>query len=480
MSTSLAQQGGMRRPLAASLLTLSLAAGSINAAGEDDPYRVRELHPPAPSAGWSGSSPRPCPDQPAPPQPLALVDAVDLALCFNSRTRASWSAAKAQAAQLGVARGTLLPNVSANGTVQRLDQRSTPTLPGQRTQATGALSVNYLLFDFGGRAASIEQARQSLLAADWSHNDVLQAVLLDTVQAFYQLFAAEEAIVATAAAEKSARQSLDAAEARQRAGSATRADVLQAQTAHSQSRFARVQAEGAAATARGTLANRIGQPANRPLAIVAPDDLAAQRLAAADVDRLVETALAQRPDLLAGEARRRAADAAVRVQQSASKPTVSLFANASATQNEPGIDPRTGALGVQVSIPLFTGYQNTYRIRAARETAEQQAAQQDVLRNDVTLDVWRNFQEVRTQRASLEATSDVVASAEQSYAVALGRYRAGVGTVTDLLVAQSALSRAQLQRIEARFRWNAAKAGLARAIGDLDAALLPASPAAPK
>lgn len=456
----------------------SLFAGIAHC--DEDPFGTGELLPHSASAAWARGETRPCPASPSPPQPLTLVDAVDLALCFNPRTRASWSAAKAQAAQVGVARGAFLPSVSATGTLQRLDQRSTPTLSGQRTQAIGAVSVSYLLFDFGGRTATLEQARESLLAADWSHNDVLQAVLFDTVQAFFQLFAAEEAIVATTAAEKSARQSLDASEARQRAGSATKADVLQAQTAHSQSRFARVQAEGAAATARGTLANRIGQPASKPLAITAPEDLQAKRLAEADVDRLVETALAQRPDLLAAESRRRASVAAIRVQESAGRPTVSLFANGSATQNAPGIDPQTGALGVQVSIPVFTGYQSTYRIRAAREAAEQQEAQRDVLRNDVALDVWRNFQEVRTQRASLEATSDVVASAEQSYAVALGRYKAGVGTVTDLLVAQTALSRAQLQRIEARFRWNVAKAGLARAIGDLDAALLPAAPAAPK
>lgn len=461
--------------MAAALASARLLLGATLAfAGPDpDPFKVESLHPPAPSVAWERGEARPCPVQAAIPQPLTLVDAVDLALCFNPRTRASWSAAKAQAAQVGVARGALLPGVSATGTLQEIDQRNTPTLTGRRTQAVGSVSVNYLLFDFGGREAALDQARESLLAADWSHNDVLQSVLFDAVQAFFQLFAAEEAIVATTAAEKSARQSLEATQGRQKAGTATRADVLQAQTAVSQAQFARVQAEGATATARGTLANRIGQPATRPLAIVAPEDLPVRQEADADVDRLVQVALERRPDLLAAESRRRAAEAAVRVQRAAARPSVSLFASASATANSPGVDPQTGALGVQLSIPIFTGYQNTYRIRAAREAAEQQAEQRDVLRNDVALEVWTRWQDLRTQRQSLDAASDVVASAQESYAVALGRYKAGVGTITDLLVAQTALSRAQLQRIEARFGWNVAKAGLARAIGDLDAALLP-------
>jgi outer membrane protein TolC len=47
-----------------------------------------------------------------------------------------------------------------------------------------------------------------------------------------------------------------------------------------------------------------------------------------------------------------------------------------------------------------------------------------------------------------------------------------VGTVIDLLNAQSALSAALVQRIEARLRWNVAKAALARAVGVLDPALV--------
>ena len=65
-----------------------------------------------------------------------------------------------------------------------------------------------------------------------------------------------------------------------------------------------------------------------------------------------------------------------------------------------------------------------------------------------------------------------VASAQESYNAALARYKAGVGTIIDLLNAQSALASAQLQRIQARYRWNLAKVTLARAIGVLDPALL--------
>jgi outer membrane protein TolC len=128
-------------------------------------------------------------------------------------------------------------------------------------------------------------------------------------------------------------------------------------------------------------------------------------------------------------------------------------------------------VGLSVNIPIFLGYQPTYRIRAAREQVEVQAATRDRLRNDVSLEVWQSYQTVRTQRESFAASTDLVTSATESWELALGRYRAGAGSVTDLLNAQSALAQARTQRIQARYRWNVAKVTLAKAIGTLDTTL---------
>jgi outer membrane protein TolC len=84
------------------------------------------------------------------------------------------------------------------------------------------------------------------------------------------------------------------------------------------------------------------------------------------------------------------------------------------------------------------------------------------------LDVWRAYQDLRTQDQSLATATELTASAQESYDVALARYKAGVGTITDLLNAQSALANALLQKIQARYRWNVAKVTLARAIGVLE------------
>ncbi len=57
--------------------------------------------------------------------------------------------------------------------------------------------------------------------------------------------------------------------------------------------------------------------------------------------------------------------------------------------------------------------------------------------------------------------------------VARGRYKAGAGTLIDLLNAQSAAAAARFQSVQTRYNWHLAKAALASALGTLDLASLP-------
>jgi outer membrane protein TolC len=248
--------------------------------------------------------------------------------------------------------------------------------------------------------------------------------------------------------------------------------VLQAQTAYSQAVLNRTQAQGDAANTEGLLASTLGLRPDQPMRIVPPIDLPARQVVERSVSELIDDMRRQRPELAAAQAQVRAAESNIRVQQAAAKPNVSLFGIAGATAFSPGSDPLTGAIGLSVNIPIFTGFFNTYRIRAARDLAEAEAANRDRLENDLALEVWRSYQELRTQGQALVTATDLETSAQESYNVALARYRAGVGTVIDLLNAQSTLADASVQRIQARLQWNVSKAALARAIGVLDPALV--------
>ncbi len=89
---------------------------------------------------------------------------------------------------------------------------------------------------------------------------------------------------------------------------------------------------------------------------------------------------------------------------------------------------------------------------------------------NVTLDVWTGYYTLDSANQQLKATADLLKTAEDNEQVALGRYKAGVGSIVDVLTAQTALATARQQRITAELGWEVARAQLALALGRLSSA----------
>lgn len=457
------------RPL---LMTLTLAAsaaawtGNAMAFASDDPFATDLVTPPKPQlAGQAETAYTPCP--PASPDTVyGVIEVVDRALCGNPKTREAWANARVQAAQVGIAQSAFLPDL--DGKLGASRNRSSGDTDNQRN---ASLTLSWLIYDAGARSADLENARQLLAAAAASLDATVQTVFLGALQSYYNAQAAQAAVSAAVDSEKASRESLTAAEARYRVGTGTPADRLQAQTALSQATLDRIRAEGTQRTAMGTLANFMGFDAGVPLTLA---DLAASTPEASferDVTTLIDDARRLRPDLRAAEAQVLAAQANVDSTRAAGRPTLSLGAGPSWVDSG-NITSHSSSIGLTLSIPVFSGFDTTYRVRAAQARTEAAIAQRDDLDLQVALDVWSAYQSLITATQTIRSSADLLASAEQSERVALGRYRAGVGNILDVLNAQSALASARVQQIQAQLDWNVSRATLAKAVGALDSRLL--------
>lgn len=456
-------------------LLLAGGQGSTLAAGVGDPFGTDALIPPRPAlygAVAEGATPCGAPQSAA---PLALVEVVDLALCNNPQTREVWANARAQAAQVGVARAAYLPGLSGSVSASR-NWTDTAGRSSPYDQNGAGLTLSYLLYDFGAREAALENARELLAAAAATQDSTVQTVFLAAVQAFYQAQAGETALLAAQESERASRESFKAAEARYKIGSATPADKLQAQTAWSQATLNRITAEGSLKNAQGALANVIGQDAHRPLSLAPAAQVTPGDAFERDVNGLVEEARRRRPDLLAAEAQVRAAAANLDAVRAAGRPSVSLAAGSSFLNVDGSPATHASSVGVTLTIPFFSGFAPTYRVRAAEAQVDARGAQRDRLRLQVALDVWNAYQNLHTATQALRTSSDLLNSATQSEQVALGRYKAGVGSILDVLNAQSALASARQQRVQAALNWNVSRATLAQSMGSLDYGLLQTLP----
>ena len=115
-----------------------------------------------------------------PVMPLTALEAVDLALCNHPQTREVWASARVQAALVGVARAGWLPNLDASASATRFQYDD-----GSYNRRAAALTLSWLLIDFGQRSANVENAQQLLNAAAATRDATVQSLFLAALQTYY-------------------------------------------------------------------------------------------------------------------------------------------------------------------------------------------------------------------------------------------------------------------------------------------------------
>ena len=401
---------------------------------------------------------------------LTLAEIVDLGLRSNPTTRLAWANAHTAAAVYGSERGAWLPSIDADVSAARLKTAASQGRSAvEQSVLTPSVTLSYLLLDFGGRSGRVAGARNQLLAASFLHNAAIQDVVLQIQVAYFQYLANRALLEAQRTTVEEARTNLVAAEERRRVGLATVADVLQARTAASQAQLDLQTIEGNVQTTRGGLALSLGLPANLPFDVDSSAAIAPVAPLADSVNAIIATALQGRPDLAASRADIEAALAGVTEARGALLPSLGFSATGGrtyATTIPDGANSYSLSLGL--SIPIFNGFSRQHDLRAAEFAAEAARARSETLRQEVVYQVFSAYYALQTATRRVRTAEDLLASATQSNEVALARYKAGVGSVLDLLAAQSALASARAQQVEARLAWSVSLSQLAHDAGVLD------------
>lgn len=422
---------------------------------------------------------------PAPPLPVipeellrpgatvSLPQVVILALRNNPATRIAWAQARSAAANLGQKRAAFFPSVEVDLGVTR---QKVAALGGQvqilQTTWGPSAALNWVLFDLGGRSGDVEEALRALEAADFGHDAAVQNVILAVEQAWYRYLNAKAQASAAEASLRSAEVDAEAAEDRHQAGVATIADVLQARTLLSRARLDRETAAGAVQTIRGALATALGLPATIPVEAgeLPQVDVSATMEA---IDALVARAEESRPDLAAARLAAEKARAHAKAVRGAGLPSVAGSATAGRTYYPGYPDAASRAFtdvwagSLVLRVPLFGGLSTTYETLKAEEDARVAAEQAESYRQQVVLQVYTSYYELKTAAQRVLTSRDLLASATQNEDVARERYKAGVGSILDLVTAESGLASARAQEAQARADWLLAVARLAHDTGVL-------------
>jgi outer membrane protein len=425
-----------------------------------------------------------CPE--APPASLTLAQAVARALCLDpSLAQARANLRRSQAA-LSERRAALTPTWSVSATPGASTQRANSQTTDSTT-AGATIVLSHTLADGGARAARILQTSDDVKASE----ETVEADRQDAQRDFVGLWAdtrdAQATLEAALAAESAARSSLAAAQARFGAGTATRVDLLSAESAKAQAERDVLSARTALRKAMGLLARRLGWSPDAQIMLVGEDILvleAESEFSQATLETFIAELRQRHPLLAAQRARVNALVAALDAARADAKPTLKLTGQAG--PNWSHSNPSTAGsydgtqwaaeIGLNWSMTFSDGGARDARIAQARAQLDAARAQEQTLSRDLDDNLWQRYTDWRDADANLSASLAALDAARAAEAAQRGRYSAGLGTLTDLLASQSDLAERQRQAALARQQRLRSRAGLLHALGTLDLADLSRTP----
>ena len=415
-----------------------------------------------------------------------LTELVDLAERLNPETRLAWEHARQAALAVGLVESEYWPilSLSALGGYHSeafaapKDVAPSGYFRVDLARVRPTLVLRWLLLDFGRRGSTLDAAKERLLAANLGFNRKHQEIVYRVQRAFIALTSLEAKIAVAQSAVDSARAVREAAESRVRNGLATLPEVALARQQEAQAAFDLEDVSARQRDAQVKLADSIGVPPTTPIRVTEASALPAPAALEQSVEKVIDRAFEQRPDLIARVAALRSKDAEVRQARAAYYPTLSLLGDIGILTGRHRVtrgnlpsgwfgatEPGYG-LGVAIQWSLFDGGAKRRRVELAE--AERRAAESEVTqaRDHAVSEVWTAYTDVKLAVRRLDTAAALVEASQQSYEATLGSYRQGLETLTNLLVARRELSHARFVELDTRLQLFDASAALAFSTGE--------------
>ena len=411
---------------------------------------------PAAELGWQGFF-----------RDARLQQLIGIALENNRDLRIATLNVEAFRAQYRVQRADLLPSVSADAAMSRTHTPAAVNpLAGTNTQYSATLGLSWEL-DLFGRVRSLrDQALEQYFASEAAQRSAKVSLVAAVANAWLALQADQALLQVASDTLKTYEESLTLTQRSYDVGVASALDLSQARTAVESTRGALATYTRLVAQGRNALTQLLGGPV--PAELLEPTGLDADLLAEVPAG-LPSDLLRNRPDILQAEHQLRAANANIGAARAAFFPRIGLTGAAGFASGELsdlfGSDADYWSFTPSISVPIF----NAGRLRANRDYAEVakniQVAQYEKAIQTGFREVADGLAARATYSDQVQAQRNLLAASEEYYQLAERRYRGGVDSYLNLLVAQRQLFAARQGLVGDRLAQLISEVDLYKALG---------------
>jgi outer membrane protein TolC len=426
---------------------------------------------------------------PSPPSELTLDQCLDLALRQNPSVLKAKQGLQRSHGLIVEARAAFIPQLGASGRYSQVDKNAIdipqiptnmfPSIPGltavsgnQEHPWAAQVEVSQLIYSGGRASGNLRVARLNdqivLLAFQQTVADMILAVR----KAFYQVLLNQVQVNVREESAKLLAQQLEDAQHRFDAGEVPRFNVLRAGVELANARPPLIRAQNDLRLSRETLVKLLAIDTPGKRADFTPINFVGElsyEHRAWDLPASLAKALEHRPELKQAEKQVTVSRENIKVASSGYQPQISVFGNYgihdSPFDNNLDNTVHGWTLGAQGSWAIFDGLLTRGRVIQARAQSEQAELDYEDMRRGIELEVRQAYSDYLQALQLIEAQKKTVEQAEESLRLAEARFRAGTGTQLDVLSAQTALTEARSNEIQALYEYNVADASLERVTG---------------
>jgi outer membrane protein len=394
----------------------------------------------------------------AAPIELSLEESIARALQNNPAIKIADASRQEAEYEIKIAKGDKLPKLIMTHSDSRVNKVSS-TYNSFENQI--ALKMN--VYTGGQVEGAIEKAKLGLKVADLDVEQSKQQIKLDATNGYFTILQTRNTVKVDQESVDQMAAHLKNVEAQYNVGTVAKSDVLRSQVELANNQQVLTKAQNAYEIAVSNLNNVMGLPLNTEIQI--KDELVHEPYNLSLEDSIAY-AMNNRPEAIQADHNIDIAKQSVKIAKGGKLPTVSASAAKNwEDDNFPGSDNNGWSVGLAATWTPFDSGVTNAKIKQSNSAVEKSLQTAKQTKDAVQLEVRQAYLNMVEAEKRISTSQVTVEQADEDFKIAQVRYSAGVGTNTDVIDAQVALTQAKNNYIQAMYDFNTSKANLTKAMG---------------
>jgi len=395
------------------------------------------------------------------PDTLTLEQCINIGLQNNPKFQSSQYQVEENKTKVDEAYSGFYPTVNLNSSADTYS-RNNGSL--QYDNYSTGISASYNLFEGFRTKALYGAAKDNYQATIYQLESDKQDLTLNIIYAYYKTLQTERILKSAEEAVKNSKLHLEFAIAKQKAGMATRSDILKSEVELSNAELNKIKAANTLLKFKGNLNQLLGLPPNNLLKIV--DDLSnITENWIKSYDSLFNEAKNSRSELKRFQSLLNAQNNYIQVAKGGYYPSLSANANYNFAGEEISGMQQNWWLGMTLTIPVFKGFSTKARVTGEELALKGQEKDFEALKQQIGQEVWNAYLAVKESFERIETTAKGLENARENLSIAEGEYKEGVGSIIQLTDAQTTFVATEQNYIQSVADYKISFAELERTIG---------------